>query len=144
MIKKRILIVEDQTDARELFSLMLRRLGYDISEAISGLEAIDQATSARPELIFMDLALPGIKGYEATARLKADPATRDIPVIVLTAYHYEAEQVRLAIEAGAAEVHQKPIGLKALKLIAHRYLTPDQPSETDVAPGPHYYTAAAK
>ncbi len=136
MDKKRILIVEDQTDARELFSLMLRRLGYDISEAISGLEAIEQATAARPELIFMDLALPGIKGYEATARLKANPATRDIPVIVLTAYHYEAEQVRLAIEAGAAEVYQKPISLKTLKQIAHRYLTLDKPSETKLAPAP--------
>jgi CheY-like chemotaxis protein len=134
MDKKRILIVEDQTDARELFSLMLRRLGYDISEAISGLEAIDQATAARPELIFMDLALPGIKGYEATAHLKANPMTRDIPVIVLTAYHYEAEQVRLAIEAGAAEVYQKPISLKTLKHIARRYLTLDQPSETKLAP----------
>ncbi len=136
MDRKRILIVEDQTDARELFSLMLRRLGYDISEAISGLEAIDQAIAARPELIFMDLALPGIKGYEATARLKANPATRDIPVIVLTAYNYEAEQVRLAIEAGAAEVYQKPIGLKTLKQIAHRYLTLDKPSETKIALAP--------
>ena len=80
--KQKILIVEDDADGRELFALHIRRLGYEVFEAATGLEALDQARAVHPDLILMDLALPKMPGYEATARLKADPSTRDIPVIV--------------------------------------------------------------
>jgi CheY-like chemotaxis protein len=85
--KQKILIVEDNADGRELFALYIRRLGYDVFEAATGLEALDQAHAVHPDLILMDLALPKMPGYEATALLKADPSTRDIPVIVNTACH---------------------------------------------------------
>jgi CheY-like chemotaxis protein len=68
--RKRILIVEDNSDSRELLVLMLRRSGYDVAEATTGLDAIDQTRMTRPDLIIMDLGLPGITGDEATARLK--------------------------------------------------------------------------
>ncbi len=135
MDKKKILIVEDQPDGRELFVLFLTRLGYDVAEAQSGLEAIAQAHAARPDLILMDLALPGgITGDETTGRLKADPATCDIPVIVLTAFHTESAHVQRAIAAGAAEILQKPVASAVLKEVMCRYLPSDKPSGVESSP----------
>ena len=123
--KKRILIVEDNSDARELMVLFLRRAGYEIAEAATGLAALEQAQGTRPDLIIMDLGLPGITGDEATARLKADPSTRDIPVIVNTAFHQGSSLVDRAIAVGAAEIIHKPTNLKALKEVVCRYLSSD-------------------
>ena len=123
--KKRILIVEDNSESRELLALILRRSGYDIAEAATGLDAIDQAHATRPDLIIMDLGLPEITGDEATARLKADPSTRDIPVIVNTAFPKGAPPVERALAAGAAEILYKPTNLKTLLEVVHRYLSSD-------------------
>jgi len=129
--KQKILIVEDNADGRELFALYIRRLGYEVFEAATGLEALDQAHAVHPDLILMDLALPKMPGYEATARLKADLSTRDIPVIVNTAFH-GGPFVESAIAAGAAEILHKPVSLKALEEVVRRYLSPLlMPSETD-------------
>jgi len=125
VFKKRILIVEDNPDSRELLVLWLRRSGYEIAEAATGLDAIDQAHSTRPDLIIMDLGLPEITGDEATARLKADPSTRDIPVIVNTAFPKGAPPVERALAVGAAEILYKPTDLKALLEVVHRYLSSD-------------------
>jgi len=121
--KKRILIVEDNADSRELLALMLRRSGYDIAEATTGLAAIDQARATHPDLVIMDLGLPGITGDEATGRLKADPYTRDIPVIVNTAFPKGAPLVERAMAAGAAEILYKPTNLKNLEEVVRRYLS---------------------
>jgi CheY-like chemotaxis protein len=123
--KKRILIVEDNSEVRELLALILRRSGYDIAEAATGLDAIDQAHATRPDLIIMDLGLPEITGDEATARLKADPSTRHIPVIVNTAFHKGTALVERAIAAGAAEILHKPTSLKVFEEVVHRYLSSD-------------------
>jgi CheY-like chemotaxis protein len=123
--KKRILIVEDNSESRELLALILRRSGYDTAEAGTGLDAIDQAHATRPDLIIMDLGLPGITGDEATARLKADPSTKDIPVIVNTAFHRESSLVGRAIAAGAAQILYKPTALKVFEEVARRYLSSD-------------------
>ena len=129
--KQKILIVEDNADGRELLALYIRRLGYEVFEAATGLEALDQAHAVHPDLILMDLALPKMPGYEATARLKADPSTRNIPVIVNTAFH-KGPFVESAIAAGAAEILHKPVSLKALEEVVRRYLSPLlMPSETD-------------
>jgi two-component system, cell cycle response regulator DivK len=80
--QKRILIVEDNSDARNLLALVLSRSGYDIIEAATGLDAIHQAHAGQPDLIIMDLSLPEMNGDEATVRLKADASTRHIPVVV--------------------------------------------------------------
>jgi two-component system, cell cycle response regulator DivK len=126
--KQKILIVEDNSDCRELLALVLRRSGYEIAEAATGLAAIEQAAATHPDLILMDLGLPGITGDEATARLKADPATKDIPVIVNTAFH-KGTLVDRAIAVGAAEILHKPISFEALREVVRRYLssndTPD-------------------
>ena len=125
MDKKRILIVEDNSNCRELLALILRRSGYDIAEAATRLDAIDQAHATRPDLIIMDLGLPEMTGDEATARLKADSSTRDIPVIVNTAFHRESSLVGRAIAAGAAEILYKPTPLKVFEEVARRYLSSD-------------------
>ena len=87
MDKKKILLVEDSSDCRELLALLFSRSGYHVIEAATGLDAVDQTHATRPDVIIMDLRLPKMTGDEATARLKADPSTRDIPVIVWTAFH---------------------------------------------------------
>ena len=103
-------------------ALILRRLGYDVAEAAMGLEATDQALAVRPDLIFMDLSLPTIAGVETIARFKADPSTRDIPVIVNTAFHNGSAFVERVIGVGAAEVLYKPMSFNALQQIVQRYL----------------------
>jgi CheY-like chemotaxis protein len=123
--KKRILVVEDNPDSRSLLALVLGRSGYDIAEAATGLDAIDQAHATRPDLIIMDLGLPGMTGDEATARLKADETTRHIPVIVNTAFHRGSIQVERALAAGAAQVLHKPTPLKVFEEVARRYLSDD-------------------
>ena len=122
MAKKKILIVEDHNDTRALMALVLGHLGYEIAEAVTGLEAIDQARMVHPDLIFMDLGLPGITGDEAIARLKADPSTREIPVIVNTAFHKSSVFVERAIAFGAAEILHKPLCFTGLREIVERHL----------------------
>jgi two-component system, cell cycle response regulator DivK len=121
--KQRILIVEDNSEVRELMMLVLRRAGYDVAEAATGLAAIDQTRATRPDLIIMDLGLPGITGDEATARLKADPSTKDIPVIVNTAFDKKSSLVKRAMGVGAAEILHKPTSLKTLQEVVRRYLS---------------------
>jgi two-component system, cell cycle response regulator DivK len=122
MDKKRIFLVED-SDYRELVAFLLKRSGYDVAEATTGLAALEQANATRPDLIIMDLGLPGIMGDEATARLKADSSTRDIPVIVCTAFQKGA-LVERALAAGATEILYKPIQFKDILDVVRRYLYP--------------------
>lgn len=131
--QKKILIVEDIADCREMLTIFLRRSGYEIAEASTGLKAVDQARATCPGLVIMDLGLPGINGDEATARLKADPITRDIPVIINTAFHKGAI-VEHALAAGAAEILHKPISCKTLLEVARRYLSPADVSDASHAP----------
>ena len=88
MGNNKILVVEDVADYREMIMLFLRRSGYRAVEAATGFEAVSQARVTRPDLIIMDLDMPAMTGDQATARLKADPSTRHIPVIVTTAFSY--------------------------------------------------------
>ena len=100
MGKHKILIVEDDSDCRELLRFFLRQSGYETVEAATGFEAVSLARVTRPDLIIMDLGMPAMTGDQATARLKADPSTRDIPVIVTTAFSY-GPLIDRAISAGA-------------------------------------------
>lgn len=134
--KQKILIVEDNCDCRELLAVVLRRSGYEVTEAATGLAAVDQASAILPDLILMDLGLPGITGDEATARLKANPSTKDIPVIVNTAFHKGA-LVERAIAVGAAEILHKPISFQALHEVVRRYLSPNYPfTRSDIHANP--------
>ncbi len=121
MNTKKILIVVDHPDSRELFALILGRLGYDVVKAATGLEALDRVRATSPNLIIMDLGMPDISAYETIERLKADPSTMKTPVIVSTAFR-KGELVERAIAAGAAEIMHKPVSLKDLQDVARRYL----------------------
>lgn len=128
--KKKILIVEDNSEIRRLMAFFLERVGYDVVEAGTGLAAIERAHTTHPDLITMDLGLPDIRGDEATARLKVDSSTRHIPVVVITAYYGDVPLVQSALAAGACEVLYKPVALRTLEGTLLRLLktTPDEAS----------------
>src|SRR5258707_15655861 len=100
MSKHKILIVEDDFDCRELFKFYFRQSGYDTIEAATGLEAISLARVIHPDLILIDLGIPSMTRDEATARLKAEPSTPNIPVVETTAF-FSGPLIELAISAGA-------------------------------------------
>lgn len=81
-----ILVVDDYQDAREMYAEYLRFSGFRVAEARNGNEALEQAFALNPDLILMDLSLPGMDGWEATRRLKADEQTRHIPIVALTGH----------------------------------------------------------
>jgi CheY-like chemotaxis protein len=81
-----ILVVDDYEDAREMYAEYLRFCGFRVAEARNGNEALEQAFALKPDLILMDLSLPGMDGWEATRQLKADDRTRRIPVVALTGH----------------------------------------------------------
>ena len=90
-----ILLVEDFDDARELYSTCLRSSGYDVIEAATGVDAVALARSALPHLILMDLLLPGMDGWQATAELKSDPRLKHVPIVALTAHALSDERERI-------------------------------------------------
>jgi len=103
-----ILIVDDIRENRVLLEFILEREGFHTTSAESGEEALESVASSRPSLILLDLMLPGIDGFEVTARLKRDPATAGIPVLIVSAMHDRATRLRV-VDAGAADLLVKPI-----------------------------------
>ncbi|HUG54864.1 MAG TPA: response regulator, partial [Vicinamibacteria bacterium] len=89
-----ILVVDDTLDARELYAEYLRIAGLRAEVAEDGYEAVAKATALRPSVIIMDLSMPRMDGWEATRRIKANPATRDIPIIALTGHVIERSRER--------------------------------------------------
>ena len=109
----KILIVEDNEMNRDMLSRRLARRGYEIVMAVDGVEGIATAQTIRPDLILMDMSLPVVEGWQATRRLKADAATRAIPVIGLTAHAMAGDREK-AIEAGCDDYDTKPVELPRL------------------------------
>lgn len=102
-----ILVVDDYEDAREMYAEYLRFCGFRVAEARNGNEALEQAFALMPDLILMDLSLPGMDGWEATRQLKADARTRRIPVVALTG-HALAGASEGAKKAGCDSFVTKP------------------------------------
>lgn len=103
----RILLVDDYPDALEMWGLYLRSLGYDVATADDGLTALDLALAMRPDVIVMDLELPGITGFEAARRLRQHAATADVPLIAATGYSH-VKQLDQARSAGFDSIIIKP------------------------------------
>lgn len=122
---KKILLVEDNDVNREMLKRRLLRQKYEIIEAIDGQEAIDKTQATMPALILMDMSLPIMDGWEATSRLKADDATRMIPIIGLTA-HAMVEDRQKALQAGCDDYATKPVEFDKLIALIER-LTEGQP-----------------
>jgi two-component system cell cycle response regulator DivK len=109
----RILLVEDNEMNRDMLSRRLGRKGYEVVMAVDGGEALSMAVSEAPALILMDMNLPVIDGWEATRRLKADPATALIPVIGLTAHAMDGDREK-CLAAGCDDYDTKPVELSRL------------------------------
>jgi CheY-like chemotaxis protein len=108
-----ILLVEDAQDNRAIAELILRDAGHTVLSVADGESGMAAAIALRPDLILMDLALPFVDGWEATRRLKADPATRNIPVVAFTAHVLQEDSDR-AREAGCVAVIAKPFEIDTL------------------------------
>lgn len=108
-----VMVVDDFPDNLEMYAAYLRFEGLRVLEAANGLEAVDKAFSERPHVIVMDLSLPGLDGWEATRRLKADPRTRRIPIVALTGHALAGSSER-AREAGCDAFLTKPCLPEAL------------------------------
>jgi CheY-like chemotaxis protein len=108
-----IMVVEDNDLSRDALTRRLERRGYAVLLASDGQHAIDLGRAERPDLILMDLGLPRVDGCEATRQLKADPATRHIPIIVLSAHAMTNDRDN-ALQAGGDDFDTKPIRFQAL------------------------------
>jgi CheY-like chemotaxis protein len=104
----RLLLVEDNEDSRDALSRHLRRKGYEVLTAMDGRQGLAAARSEPPDLVLMDMSLPVLDGWEATRQLKADPQTRHIPVIALTAHAMAGDREK-ALAAGCDEYDTKPV-----------------------------------
>jgi two-component system, cell cycle response regulator DivK len=109
----RILLVEDNDMNRDMLARRLIRNGYGVSLAVDGQQGADMALSERPDLILMDMSLPVVDGWEATRRIKANDATRRIPVIALTAHAMAGDREK-AMEVGCEDYDIKPVEMSRL------------------------------
>ncbi len=120
-MSKRVLVVEDQEDSMQIMNDMLARAGYEVIGAVTGVEGVAMAESHNPDLILMDIMLPGLDGYEATRRIKDNAALRHIPVIAVTSYALDGEESR-AEEAGCDAYFSKPVSPRALLAKVREYI----------------------
>ena len=109
----KILLVEDNEMNRDMLSRRLERRGYEVIVAVDGEEGVARAKADAPDLVLMDLSLPGIDGWEATRQLKAADETRSIPVLALTAHAMAGDREK-ALEVGCDDFDTKPVDLPRL------------------------------
>ncbi len=110
---KRLLLVEDNEMNRDMLSRRLQKKGFEVICASDGESAVAMTRAQKPDLVVMDLSLPILDGWEATRRIKADPETHAIPVLVLTAHAMEPDRER-ALAAGCDEYDTKPVEMTRL------------------------------
>jgi len=118
---KRLLIADDKLEGRELVRAVLERSGYSIYEAADGLEALRAARQIHPDLIVLDLNMPGMDGFDVVKELRRDPDFRATPVLALTASAMQGDRER-ALAAGFNEYISKPIGPRQLRAEVERLL----------------------
>ena len=112
-MSKKILVVEDQEDNRRILRDLLTSANYELIEAVTGEEGVSMAEIHRPDLILMDIQLPGLDGYEATRRIKANPELTQIPIIAVTSYALSGDDAK-AFEVGCDAYVAKPYSPRAL------------------------------
>ena len=123
---KRILIVEDDRLSMTLLSDFLNAHGYTVLKTSEGLEAIDLARAEQPDLILMDIRLPGISGFDVTRLLKQDDQTKTIPVIAVTAFATAGDETK-ALESGCAAYITKPVSVDELLRTIELFLPSSSP-----------------
>jgi DNA-binding response OmpR family regulator len=119
--KKKILLADDEEDIKAVVSLYLKSRGYEVITAFDGLAALDMARAEKPDLILLDVMMPVVNGFEVCTRLKADEATRHIPVVMLSAMA-QSESVDKGLSAGAVDYVVKPFEPSRLGAVIDRLL----------------------
>ena len=122
---KKILLVDNDDTFRQTLGKFIKSLGHEVFEGTSGPEAIDKASSIRPDLIIMEVRLPGMNGDEVTRRLKANRFTRNIPVVINTGWTTACnveERIHRALNAGAEEILYKPFQFPTLRGVLRAHL----------------------
>jgi two-component system, cell cycle response regulator DivK len=112
-MSKRILVIEDTEDNRQIMRDLLTNVGYEVFEAVDGLAGVAAVELVKPDLILMDIQLPGIDGYEATRRIKANPAHAHIPILAVTSYALSGDEDK-ARAAGCNGYVTKPFSPRDL------------------------------
>ena len=120
-MSRRILVVDDQEDNRRILRDLLTANGFEVIEGTTGEEGVALAEERGPDLILMDIQLPGIDGYEATRQIKAKPALQATPLIVVTSYALSGDDVK-AFAAGADAYVSKPFSPRALLAKVREFL----------------------
>jgi len=122
MMNKTILVIEDHEDNRRIMRDLLTSAGYEVIEAVTGEEGVTAAETHRPDLILMDVQLPGLDGYEATRRIKANPSLQKVPIIIVTSYALSGDDVK-AFEAGCDAYVSKPFSPRELLAKIREFLS---------------------
>ena len=125
-MSRRILVIEDHEENRRILRLLLASAGYEVIEAVTGEEGVTSAETRRPDLILMDIQLPGLDGYEATRRIKANPALHQIPIIVVTSYALSGDDAK-ALAAGCTDYVTKPFSPRQLLAKVRDHIGPAGP-----------------
>ncbi|MGA8160296.1 MAG: response regulator [Acidobacteriaceae bacterium] len=116
-----ILIADDRASSRELLRTVLQRAGYEVLEAEDGEQALAQARSGHPDLVLLDLQMPGLDGFGVLAELRGDPRFKDLPILALTASAMRGDREKI-LEAGFTEYLAKPAGPDTLRETVARLL----------------------
>ena len=120
-MSKIILVIEDQEDNRRIMHDLFTSKGYKVIESVDGLEGVNAAEAYHPDLILMDIQLPGIDGYEATRRIKANPDLSKIPIIAVTSYALSGDDIK-AFKAGCDGYVTKPFSPRELLEMVRKFL----------------------
>jgi two-component system cell cycle response regulator DivK len=120
-MSKRILVVEDTEDNRRILRDLLTRAGYELIEATDGESGVTMAATHRPDLILMDIQLPVFDGYEATRRIRANPDTKNIPIIAVTSYALSGDESK-ALAAGCNGYVAKPFSPRMILAMVQEFL----------------------
>lgn len=118
---KRVLLVDDFEDSRTGLKKLLEIEGFEVIEAADGAQAIESALSAKPDIILMDLSLPGIDGFSATKRIKEDAAMSSVPIIALSAHDVDYVE-HMTAKAGWVDFVTKPVDFSVLLVRMAKYL----------------------
>lgn len=127
-MKSKVLVVEDYEDTREFMKFLLQDYGFDVSEATNGYEAIEAVNRQVPDLILMDISMPGMDGLTAARKIREHKAARRTPIIAITAYGEAAQQK--ALDAGCDASLSKPIDFEDLEPVLSRYLSKQNRTDT--------------
>lgn len=121
MSDKNVMVVEDNEKNRKLMRVVLKAKGYNIIEAATGEEALNLLKNQKPDIILMDIQLPGIDGLTLIKQIKASVITKDIPIIAVTAYAMKGDEQKI-LDTGCNAYISKPINTQELPLIVEKYI----------------------